>query len=78
MAILNLDAFEKTPLEHDPFDFIVATGVMDPEVLAEVNRDYPEIDLPANFKPEDLSYGPRFRELLDEIDSPVFRTTIER
>ena len=78
MAILNLDAFENTPLEHDPFDFVVATGVMDAEVLAEVNRDYPEIDLPANFKPEDLSYGPCFRQLLDEIDSPAFKAAVER
>ncbi len=78
MALLNLAAFENTPLEHDPFDFVVATGVMDAETLAEVNRDYPEIDLPANFKPEDLEFGPRFRQLLDEVDSPRFKAAIER
>jgi Rps23 Pro-64 3,4-dihydroxylase Tpa1-like proline 4-hydroxylase len=77
MAILNLGAFENTPLEHDPFDFVVAKGVMDSELLAAVNRDYPEIDLPANFKPEDLSYGPSFKQLLDEIDSAEFKAAIE-
>ena len=78
MTILNLGTFENTPLEHDPFDFVVAKGVMDTGVLAEVNRDYPEIDLPANFKPEDLSYGPSFRQLLDEVDRPAFKAAIER
>ncbi len=78
MALLNLASFENTPLEHDPFEFVVVTGVMDKAVLAELNRDYPEIDLPANFKPEELNYGPKFQQLLDELDSNAFKAAIER
>ena len=78
MAFLNLAAFEKTPLQRDPFDFLVAEGVMSSEGLEQINRDYPAIDIPANFKPEDLQYGPAFQQLLDEVDSPEFQAAVER
>ncbi len=78
MALLNLAAFENTPLQHDPFDFLIAEGVMSPDTLAKVNQDYPQIDLPANFKPEDLQYGPAFKQLLEELNSPEFQAAVER
>ena len=78
MALLNLAAFEQTPLQRDPFDFLVASGVMSPEALDQINNDYPAIDIPANFKPGDLDYGPAFQQLLDEIDSAEFQAAVER
>jgi Rps23 Pro-64 3,4-dihydroxylase Tpa1-like proline 4-hydroxylase len=78
MKLLNVAAFETTPLQHDPFDFLIADGAMSPETLAQVNKDYPAIDLPANFRPEDLQYGPAFGQLLEELDSPEFQAAVER
>jgi SM-20-related protein len=78
MALLNLAAFENTPLQRDPFDFLIAQGIMSPETLAQVNKDYPAIDIPANFKPETLHYGPSFQQLLNELDSPEFQAAVER
>ena len=31
-------------------------------VLADVNRDYPQIDDPGNYAPENLSYGAAFQQ----------------
>ena len=45
---------------------------------SSVCGDYPKIDKPANFKPEDLEYGPAFQQLLDEVESPEFESMIER
>lgn len=78
MTLLNIAAFENTPLQHDPFDFLIVQNVMSADALERINQDYPAIDIPANFKPEDLQYGPAFRQLLDEIDSPVFQAAMER
>lgn len=77
MALLNLAAFDNTPLQHDPFDFLIAEGVMSDDALDEVNQDYPAIDIPANFKPEDLEYGPSFKRLLEEVDSEEFQAAVE-
>jgi len=77
MAILDLDVIQSTPLERDPFDFVVARGVFAAPALETLNRDYPAIDRPANFKPDNLSYGPAFEQLLAELDGPDFEHLIE-
>jgi Rps23 Pro-64 3,4-dihydroxylase Tpa1-like proline 4-hydroxylase len=69
---MNLAVFDNTPLQREPFDYMVAEGVISPENLEGLNRDYPEIDKPANYSPEALTYGPSFQQLLDELDDPEF------
>ena len=73
MQIFDFEAFEKAQVQHDPCDFIVVPNFVKPELLKDVNRDYPAIDDPGNFAPEDLTYGPVFADLLDELNSPLFR-----
>lgn len=72
MSVLNLAALDHAPLQQDPFDFLVVRDAIAPATLAELNRDYPHIDKPANYTPQDLDYGPSFRQLLEELDSPGF------
>ena len=72
MSVINLAAVDHAELQRDPFDFLVVRDAIDAEVLESINRDYPQIDKPANYAPEDLSYGPRFGTLLEELDSPEF------
>ncbi|MBK8175394.1 MAG: 2OG-Fe(II) oxygenase [Rhodospirillales bacterium] len=74
MSILDLEAFDRAPLQRDPCDFIVVPQFVGPEVLAEVNRDYPQIAEPGNFPPEVLGYGPVFAGLLEELASPLVRS----
>ena len=78
MPIVNLAALDRAPLQHDPFDFVVVEDAIDPATLEALNRDYPHIDKPANYAPEDLSYGPAFKQLLDELDSAEFQQHIAR
>ena len=78
MAIVNLAALDQTPLRSDPFDFVVVENAIEPGMLEALNRDYPEIDKPANYAPEDLSYGPAFGQLLDELHSAEFERRIAR
>jgi len=77
MAILDLTNFENARLVNDPFDFVVAQGVMSPDTIEMLDRDYPEIDLPANYNPENLDYGPSFQQLLDELNNADFDSIIE-
>ena len=72
MSVLNLAAVARAELQRDPFDFLVVRDAIAPETLEALNRDYPQIDRPANYAPGDLSYGPRFGRLLEELDSPEF------
>jgi hypothetical protein len=78
MSVLNLAAFDHSPLQREPFDYVVAEGVIAPEQLALLNRDYPEIDKPANFPPDALTFGPSFQQLLDELDDPAFEQRVAK
>jgi Rps23 Pro-64 3,4-dihydroxylase Tpa1-like proline 4-hydroxylase len=73
MAILDFEALERAPLQNDPCDFIVVPQFVKREALAEVNRDYPAIEVAGNFPPEQLDYGQAFSALLAELQSPIMR-----
>lgn len=70
MSVLDLGAIDATPLTRDPFDYLVVPGCVRPDELAAINADYPDIDRPGNLNPEDLRFGPRFRQFLDELEGP--------
>ncbi len=70
MSLLNLEAFDATPLEHDPYDYLVVHSFIEPETLRALNRDFPVVNSPGNFPPSRLPHGPEFDALLDEINSP--------
>jgi hypothetical protein len=72
MSVLDLTALDSAPLQQDPYDFLVVKDAIRPETLRELNHDYPQIDKPANYAPGDLEYGPSFKQLLEELDSPEF------
>lgn len=67
MSLINLDALRAATLETDPFDFLVVPDFFNAGVLARVNNDYPAIDSAANHSLENLSYGPTFKALLEEL-----------
>jgi SM-20-related protein len=78
MSIIDLEALERAPLQRDPCDFIVVPDFIREEALPAVNRDYPEIDVPGNFPPEELRYGPTFGSLLEELASTEMRVACAR
>lgn len=73
MSLLDLEAFERTPLQHDPCDFMIVPRFVRAEALSAVNRDFPVIDEPGNFTPESVSCGPAFELLRKELESPELR-----
>ncbi|MFO1431050.1 MAG: 2OG-Fe(II) oxygenase [Candidatus Competibacteraceae bacterium] len=72
MSILNLAALAATPLQHDPFDFLIVPAFIETEALARINQDFPPLHKPGNFPLEALHYGPGFQSLLDELQGPEF------
>lgn len=73
MSFLDLELFKRTPLLHQPCDFVVVPRLIAPDQLQGINRDYPAIDRPGNFAPEDVAHGPAFAALLAELRGPEVR-----
>ncbi len=75
-VILNYKALDEVPLQRDPYDYLVVREAIEPGTMKELIRDYPKIDIPANYPPQKLNYGPRFADLLKELDSDRFQQLV--
>jgi len=76
MSILNLQMLHDTPLETDPFDFIVVPDIFSQTSLQAVNGDYPAIETAANHALEGLSYGPAFGALMEELQGQALASAL--
>lgn len=75
-SLVDLAALSAAPLQHDPFDFLVVPYFLSAAALAAVNADFPPIEGPSNYKPEELQGGPAFAQLLAELEGPEFATAL--
>jgi hypothetical protein len=75
---LKLDGFLATPLVREPFEHLVVPGFVTDAGLAAVNADYPKIASSGSFPTDQLTFGPAFQKLLDELESDAFREAFEQ
>jgi hypothetical protein len=74
---LDIAAFRATPLTREPFPFVIVPQFVKPSAREAVNADYPNIESPGSFPLSELTYGPGFQMLLDELCGPEFRKGCE-
>lgn len=67
MELLDLDAFRRTPLATDPFDYVVVPNFIRPEGLAAALREFPRIDDAGLAPAAATQHGPAFAQLVAEI-----------
>ena len=77
MRYLDIEKFRNADLQVDPFQYIVAHGILCADRLNEINSDFPDIKKAGHFRIQDLKYGAHFKTFIEEIASPVFREVIE-
>jgi SM-20-related protein len=77
LCALDLDALKAAPLTREPFQYLVVPGFVRAGARAKINADYPKISEGGSFPAAQLSYGPAFREFLDELESDEFREAFE-
>jgi len=74
---LRLEALRATPLEREPFPYLVVPGFVTETGLAAINADYPKISLSGSFPTDQVTFGPAFQTLLDELEGGAFREAFE-
>ena len=77
LSMLDLETFRNTPLMREPFDFLIVPEFVKPEARAAINDDYPEVHRPGSFPLREVTYGPAFAKLIDEMRSEEFRKAFE-
>ena len=74
---LRLDDFRATPLVREPFQHLIVSGFISPAALKAINADYPKISTSGSFPVDQVSFGPAFQTMLDELESEAFREAFE-
>jgi hypothetical protein len=69
MPLLDLEALRQAPLVHGPFNFTVVKDAIRPADAAAIRDDFPVIEDSGLFPVEATRYGPRFRRLIQELES---------
>ena len=75
--MLRLDTLRATPVQHDPFDYVVVKDFVDPEKLKQAVADYPQVPGPGSHPPASLKIEGVFKELIDEMLDTPFRKAVE-
>ncbi|HEV3044603.1 MAG TPA: 2OG-Fe(II) oxygenase [Roseiarcus sp.] len=78
MDYCDFDLLERTPLQRDPFDFIVVPDFIRAERFAAVVADYPLVPGPGSHPPAELKIHGEFEKLMEELRGTKFRAAIER
>lgn len=74
--MLRLSALSKTPLNSEPYPYQIIPNFLSEQDLEDAIADFPKLDMGGVFLPEALKYGPKFAQLLKELQGPEFRKTL--
>ncbi len=75
--MIDYERFRRTPLVREPFDHLVVPGFLDEAALEPVLSGFPTIEKGGSFPVSELSFGPEFATLLDELHGPKLRAAVE-
>ncbi len=75
--MIDYELFRKTPLVREPFDHLVVSGFLQRETMEPVLSGFPPIKKGGSFPVSELSFGPGFASLLEELRGPDLRSAVE-
>jgi SM-20-related protein len=75
---LDLERFEQTALIREPFEYLVLPEFVNPGAQKAIIDDYPKVSKPGSFPITEVTFGPMFKELIDDLNSPEVRAAFER
>ena len=75
--MLKLDVLRSTPLERDPFEYVIVKDFVDHQKLKAVLADYPDVPGPGSHPPDGLNISGHFKEFIDELLGPSFQNVVE-
>jgi len=77
MGLLKLEALRGTPLQTDPFDYLVVEQFLDEDAQASILQDFPSMPDAGSFPLSEVEIGPGLQALFDALDGAGFRQAIE-
>ncbi|HWG03496.1 MAG TPA: 2OG-Fe(II) oxygenase [Beijerinckiaceae bacterium] len=78
MTYIDIDAFERAPLERDPYDFLILPNFIRPECFGKVVEDFPAVRGSGSHPASELDIKGHFRSLIGELQGATFQAAVER
>ncbi len=78
MSTLDLTAFRATPLVRQPFEYLVVPEFVKASALEAIHAGFPKVEQPGSFPLSEVTYGPGFARLVDELKGPEMREAFEQ
>jgi SM-20-related protein len=78
MTYLSYAAIAQTPLELDPFEYVIVPNCIERDALTKVVADFPVVPGPGSHPPSELAVHGHFAALLKELEGPMFRDAVEQ
>jgi SM-20-related protein len=75
---LDLERFEQTPLNKEPFEYLVVPEFVKSQAREGISDDYPKVEKAGSFPLSEVTFGPKFKELTDDLLGSEFRAAVER
>jgi hypothetical protein len=78
MGLLKIEALAETPLQTDPYEYVVVENFLDQADQAQILGGFPEMPDAGSFPLSELEVGPGLQALFDALDGPAFRKAVEQ
>ena len=77
-AVSFVGAIARSPLQFDPFQYVIVPNCIEGDTLKRINLDFPTVPGPGSHPPSELDVRGHFAELLKELEGPMFRDAVEK
>lgn len=77
MTHLDIALLRRTPVRHDPFDYVVVPHFLKADTLARVIETYPDSLKGGSYPLESLDVPAPLKAVIEELDGPEFERAIE-
>lgn len=77
MTYIDLAAFDRAPLQRDPYDFLILPNFILPDRFKDILADFPAVPGAGSHPPGELVVTGHFKSLMDELQGADFRAAIE-
>ncbi len=78
MQTIDLKALEEATVWHEPYDHFLGHGILKPEVIDDLRRDFPEITKTGYLTVDEVALKGKFRTLIEELEGPEVTAAVSR
>ena len=78
MDLLKIDALARTPLQIEPYEYVVVEDFLDADAQGQILGGFPEMPDAGSFPLSELEVGPGLQALFDALEGAEFRKAVEQ